>query len=236
MQDGIRIACTTTEHVSLAYHQNAIPIVREIIVENASPSDLATVRLTLSSHPPVIRPFTIHIERIATGQTHHVAAADIQLDSTLLAGFTEASALDLTLKLEDDAGNRQDIAVPLRLLPPSHWGGGQSAPELLAAFVRPNDPAVDVVLRDAATKLAAAGRETALNGYASGRKSRAWEMAEAVWAGGRPSPQTPGAVWRLGSKKRAAMLTSTPTATKAGAKFITFANAPKASGPNAIPT
>ncbi len=46
----------------------------------------------------------------------------------------------------------------------------------------PQRPAVDVVLRDAATKLGEAGRETGLNGYTTAKKSRAWELAEAIWA------------------------------------------------------
>jgi DNA polymerase III epsilon subunit-like protein len=39
--------------------------------------------------------------------------------------------------------------VEINLLPPSHWGGVNSAPELLAAFVRPTDPCIDVILREA---------------------------------------------------------------------------------------
>ena len=70
----------------------------------------------------------------------------------------------------------------INLLPPSHWGGSIAAPELLAAFVRPNDPSVDVILREAADKLAKAGRDPALDGYAKGKKARAWEIAEAIWA------------------------------------------------------
>lgn len=72
-----------------------------------------------------------------------------------------------------------DHAVEVNLLPPSHWGGVNSAPELLAAFVRPTDPSIDVILREASNKLASAGRDEALDGYRKGTKARAWEIAEA---------------------------------------------------------
>jgi hypothetical protein len=52
----------------------------------------------------------------------------------------------------------------------------------LAAFVRPTDPSVDVILREASRKLAAAGRDEAMDGYRKGTKARAWEIAEAIWA------------------------------------------------------
>jgi hypothetical protein len=64
----------------------------------------------------------------------------------------------------------------------SQWSGSDATPELLAAFVRPNDPTIDHLLRVAATKLEAAGRRTGLDGYTSTSKPRVWEMAEAIWA------------------------------------------------------
>jgi hypothetical protein len=52
----------------------------------------------------------------------------------------------------------------------------------LAAFVKPTDPSVDVILREASDKLAAAGRDGAMDGYRKGTKARAWQIADAIWA------------------------------------------------------
>lgn len=182
MTPSVSIACSVTEHVSLAHHENAVPVLREVVVANGGDDDLVEVTLAIGSRPAVLRPLTVRLDRIAAGAGHTVVLPEIRLDGGLLAGFTEASRLDLTLTLSDAGGPVAEHVVPIRLLPPSHWGGGRSAPELLAAFVRPNDPAVDRVLREAAAKLAQAGRATAFEGYRGGRKSRVWEMAEAIWA------------------------------------------------------
>ena len=179
---AIRLACTTTDHVSLAYHENAIPLIREIVIANASAHDLCDLSVRIEAQPAVLQPLTLRIDRVPAGSDHHIATPDVRLDAGALAGFTEASRLDLTLTLADADGVRARTVAAMRLLPPAHWGGGRSVPELLAAFVRPNDPAVDIVLRDAAGKLGEAGRETALNGYRTGRKARTWELAEAIWA------------------------------------------------------
>lgn len=152
------------------------------MVANASESDLVDVTLRIESRPAVVHPLTLRIDRIPAGSGHHIETLDLRLDAGLLAWFTEASRLELTAILEDASGERARLVEELRLLPPSHWGGGRSVPELLTAFVRPNDPSVDVVLRDAATKLGDAGRETSLNGYTTRKRSRAWELAEAIWA------------------------------------------------------
>ena len=75
-----------------------------------------------------------------------------------------------------------DQPLHVRLLPPSHWTGSNAARQLLAAFVRPNDPAVDQTLRVAASKLESAHKSSAVDGYESGRKERVWEIAEGIWA------------------------------------------------------
>ena len=182
MLDGLEITCAATEHVSLAYHENAVPVVREVVIGNVSEHDLSDVRLRIESRPAVVQPLTLRIDRIPAGSNHHIELPDVRLDAALLSELTEASRLELTVIVEDGSGEKARHVEELRVLPPSHWGGGQSAPELLAAFVRPNDPSVDVILRDAATKLGEAGRETGLNGYTTGKKARAWELAEAIWA------------------------------------------------------
>ena len=56
------------------------------------------------------------------------------------------------------------------------------APELIAAFVRPNDPAIDAILRNAADKLAAANAPRELDGYRSKKRTRALQIAAAIWA------------------------------------------------------
>ncbi|KQP59278.1 DUF3320 domain-containing protein [Methylobacterium sp. Leaf112] len=183
MSDGfIEIGCEGAEHVSLAAHANAIPVLREIVVRNGLAADLSEIALRIESRPPVVRPLILRIDRVAAGASHTVSTSDMRLDAAALAGFTEASHFDLVVSLTEAGGAVAETVRTLRLLPPTHWGGAASAPELLAAFVRPNDPAVDGILRDAATKLRAAGRDPALNGYADGTKARVWEMAESIWA------------------------------------------------------
>lgn len=181
MQDRIVTTCAATEHVGLAYFQNSIPFVSEIVIENTSASDLADLVVSLASEPLVIKPTDIRIDRIAAGQLYRIENPDVRLDPVALAGFSEASALQLSVSVAIDGDVRSECLSQIRLLPSSHWGGSSSAPELLAAFVRPNEPAIDVVLRDAASKLAAAGRDPALNGYSGNPRSRIWEMAEAFW-------------------------------------------------------
>src|SRR4051812_1194953 len=177
----IALHLSIADRVSIAFHQNSIPIASEITLENGSGGDLVDVSVRLSSEPDFFSPESWRIERVVAGGTHHIATPDLRLDSGRLARLTEGVRAEVTLTAvagEDEIARHR---VDVQLLPPSHWGGVAAAPELLAAFVRPNDPAVDLIIRDAASALGAAGRGTAIDGYASKRKARAWEIAEAVW-------------------------------------------------------
>lgn len=53
---------------------------------------------------------------------------------------------------------------------------------MVAAFVQPNDPAVDRMLKKVADVLRVHGRDPALDGYADKGRSRAWDPVSATWS------------------------------------------------------
>ena len=83
------------------------------------------------------------------------------------------------IKSSDQALAEARVEVNLLLLPAGMVSA--AAPELLAALVPPTDPSINISLREASDKLSNAGRSPAIDGYAAGKKTRAWEIAEAVW-------------------------------------------------------
>jgi very-short-patch-repair endonuclease len=178
----LRIACTAADNVNVAFYQNAVPIIRDLAVENALGRDLSEISVHLSAEPPFLTPGVWRIERIADKTVHHIRSLDLKLDPAFLAGINASRRGELCIQVEAGGIVLAELAVEINLLPPSHWGGVNTAPELLAAFVRPTDPSIDVILREASDKLAAAGRDEAMDGYRKGTKARAWEIADAIWA------------------------------------------------------
>ena len=182
MTDGlVGLSISLAERVSIAFYQNAIPIASEIALTNQSAEDLAEVEIRLSSEPSYFVPASWRIERIVAGGVHHIALPDLRLEPGVLACLTETVRARVTVRAIHGDVELAAQQGEIELLPPSHWGGVVAAPELLAAFVRPNDPAVDLLIRDAATALASAGKATAIDGYKSKLKVRAYEIAEAIW-------------------------------------------------------
>jgi hypothetical protein len=178
----VRIASTAADNVNVAFYQNAVPIIRDLAIENELGRDLSEISVHLTAEPPFLAPGVWRIERIANQAVHHIRSLDLKLDPAFLAGINASRRGELRILVEAAGAVLAEQAVEINLLPPSHWGGVNSAPELLAAFVRPTDPSIDVILREASDKLAAAGRDEAMDGYRKGTKARAWEIADAIWA------------------------------------------------------
>ena len=109
---------------------------------------------------------------------------DVQLDGVLLSKLTEAEQATVTLTLKRaDAGPQDEpvvISRKVELLPRNQWGGIAHMPDMIAAFVQPNEPAIDRLLKKAADVLRDNGKDASLDGYKGGPK-RAWEIASAIW-------------------------------------------------------
>ncbi|MFQ3459892.1 DUF4011 domain-containing protein, partial [Bradyrhizobium sp. UFLA01-814] len=178
----LKVVCTAADNINVAFYQNAVPIIRELALENGEGRDLRELLVHLASEPAFMTPGVWRIERVENGATHHIRSLDLKLDPAFLVGINASRRAQLRIRVEAAGETLVENAIELNLLPPSHWGGVNAAPELLAAFVRPTDPSVDVILREASGKLAAAGRDDAMDGYRKKTKARAWEIADALWA------------------------------------------------------
>jgi very-short-patch-repair endonuclease len=168
--------------VNLALYENAVPVLRELTITGAGTETWTDLRLEAAAQPPFIAARTWHLSRLGPGERHQLTDLDLVLDGALLAGLTEARRASVSLRLTDaDGRTLAQFDHTLELLAANEWAGVREVPELLAAFVQPNDPAVEALLKDTAQVLRDAGRESALDGYQSASRARVWELASALW-------------------------------------------------------
>lgn len=182
-EPAVHLRIATVAKLNFADFQNAVPALLELEVINDSPLPLQDLSLHLTAEPAVIQPRTWHLDAVAAHSAYPLTDLDVSLDGALLARLTEAepAALRLELRRRGDAGAvlaRHSHTV--ELLARNQWGGLGHLPEMVAAFVQPNDPAVDRILKGAAQALQAAGKPGAIDGYEQGPR-RAWELASAIW-------------------------------------------------------
>lgn len=179
----VRIRAAMAAQLNLADFQNAVPTLHELAVVNETAEPITNLTLTITSEPAFLKPRTWSLDAIGAGATYHLTDLDVKLDGALFSRLTEAEPATLHIELRkrdaaDEVVAQQDCAI--ELLARNQWGGLRYMPEMVAAFVQPNDPAVDRLLKAAALALQTAGKSGSIDGYTHGAK-RAWELASGIW-------------------------------------------------------
>ena len=172
--------------INYAFQQNAIPVVKELLIcNNATPRKDLTIRVT--TEPAFATPMEFRLQGLAAQAEHRVAPLDLKLSPDFLAGLNERISGLLRVEVLNGGGEGvapsvvQCTTENISLLAHNEWCGLVSLPEILAAFVLPNDPAVMPLLDRASEILRANTGHTALNGYQDKNRKRAWEQVAAIY-------------------------------------------------------
>jgi hypothetical protein len=179
----VSLQVSAVARLNLADFQNAVPALHELAIVNGTAAPINDLTVSLDAVPPFVRPRTWSLESVGAGETYHLTQLDVQLDGALISRLTEAEPATLRFELRAAAQPDGVLArhdAPVELLARNQWGGIGHLPEMVAAFVQPNDPAIDRLLKSAAMALQHSGKSGAIDGYTQGAR-RAWELASAIW-------------------------------------------------------
>ena len=184
---GVHVTVWYQEAINLALTQNAVSPVRSVRVTNelATPTQVDLLQIAIGSPAAagdqvVGAPLVLAVGLLDVGETFEAQASDLAmlLNPAAFTALDEATTTELTLTVST-SGVRAVTRGPVRLLTADEWWAA-GIPELLAAFVRPNDPAVAELLRSASAILDERTGSSSLEGYQSGPR-RVRDIAEAVF-------------------------------------------------------
>lgn len=204
---SIVLEAVVSDKVGFASHQNAAAVVRQLVMRSEAETTYENCVLKLTADPPFLSEKSWRFDRILPGSELVISDRDVHLNGTLLSGLTEALSASITLALMGSENQELTrIRETVELLAHNEWGGVGSMADLIPAFVMPNDPAVDQVLKAASDCLRRAGKPDAIDGYQSKERTRVWQLVSAIWsavAGLRISYTLPPASFeRAGQKIR----------------------------------
>ncbi|WP_234732189.1 DUF4011 domain-containing protein [Acidocella facilis] len=165
--------------IGFASHQNAVPLILDLQIENSGEAAIEGVVLTLTASPGFISSRSWRFERLVPSALIHVADRQVELDGGMLAGLNEGVRGDLRFSLTAGDNEIATARYEVECLPRMHWGG-MGALGLLAAYCMPNDPAVDRILSAASEILRTDGKPDAINGY-DRTPEEVWLLASAIW-------------------------------------------------------
>lgn len=183
----IKISIIYDHAINYAFQQNAIPVVKELRISNVTTIGYKSIVIKVTSDPGFVIPIEIFVERFEIGGEFRKSPLDLKLNPSFLRDLTEKIAG--LLKLEVWETNEQHECTvllesgtyPISLLAHNEWCGLEGLPEILAAFVLPNDPAVMHILGRAADLLEKYTGSSALNGYQDKNRKRVWDQVAAIY-------------------------------------------------------
>ncbi|WP_338332686.1 DUF4011 domain-containing protein [Acetobacter sp. LMG 32666] len=166
--------------VNASLWENSVPLLEELAFDNKSTNPYQLVEISITSEPPFLTPRSWLLQQIGAGELRVLKDRDLTLDGALLSAQSEASKSTVTVVARAGEVELARTAHDIRMLARNEWGGLSGIPDILAAFVLPNDPAVARILRNASDILRQAGQSPSLEGY-QGDKARVWAQAQALW-------------------------------------------------------
>ena len=156
--------------------------VAQIEITNNRTHDLSHLTVALSAEPAFLPQKLFRIEHLKAGASWQLDGTAFDIDPAFLRGLSDPINASLVVSLRSGETELVGTTYAVDLISTTDWPGLSVIPETLAAFIDPNDAAVAEILTVAAAKLEQSGRQQALGGYATGNKSRVWELVEAIFA------------------------------------------------------
>ena len=181
MTPPLQMQCDYNRQVNFALQQNDVPVVRTVELHNALQERLLDVEVRISADPAVWEPWSTRILSVEAGSTYTVRMPQLALSPERLAAQSESEKGWLHIDAFAAGQPVGSAVLDFEILAYNHWSGLRSLPELLAAFVLPNQPAVTTVLKIAQGHLERLVGDRALNGYQGRSRQRVLAIAASVY-------------------------------------------------------
>ncbi|MEA4824492.1 MAG: DUF3320 domain-containing protein [Clostridiaceae bacterium] len=182
MENAI-LSCVLLSTLNYALYANRVPVIRALTIRNDSEETLRDLELRVTSDPVFSVPASYHIDSVAPHAVYDAQGFALSPLPEFLFSLTERTEATLHFSLVD--AEEQTLATldrPITLLARDEWSGSAATPEMLAAFVTPNHPAVAELVRSASALLASWTGSSAFTGYQSGSPAAARTQVAAIFS------------------------------------------------------
>jgi len=181
LKSGVSLSIELDRRINFAMQQNEIPPIKSIRIKNRSDRSINNLEIVISSEPEFSKLWSSRLETLLPGGAWEIGNIDILLQPDFLFSLTERLSGLLRIELRSNGETIETCHEQVSLLAKDEWSGLNSLSELIAAFVTPNHPAVEQILRSASRKLREWTGDGALSGYQCKSPERVAQTTAAVY-------------------------------------------------------
>lgn len=168
--------------INFAMQQNYVPVIRNLVVNNNSEEVLENIGLKITFEPEFAKEFTYHIGSIPAKSSAEISPVRITTNTELLFSLTEKTLGSITMDILQN-----DVVIctqheQIELLACDQWSGINIMPEMIAAFVTPNHPALSNVIHDASEFLKKWKGDPSFTGYQTNNPNNVKLQMAAIFA------------------------------------------------------
>lgn len=151
--------------INFAMQQNYVPLIRNLLVSNLTDEELKDIDLKISFEPEFAKEFLYHIDSIPPHEAVEITPVRINTNTDFLFSLTEKMVGNITVEVIKGEEKIFTYQNRIELLAYDQWCGLNLMPEIIAAFVTPNHPAITAVIHDASVFLKKWTDTSAFTGY-----------------------------------------------------------------------
>jgi very-short-patch-repair endonuclease len=177
----ISVQMQISRTVNYASQQNDVPVIHSLLIRNNTDSVLKDLNVLIDTEPAFSRPKEITIASIGPKETYNLGTIDLVLSHDFLSNLAERIVGAVQVSVTTSEGTFQ-TSEKIALLAYDEWSGLSGIPEMLAAFVLPNHPAIETILAKAASLLKKWTGDASLSGYQSEDKNRVVKTVAAIYS------------------------------------------------------
>ncbi len=181
--DGsISLQCDINTFFSYALYQNHSALIRKVNIKNNTESDVDDLYLRAWTDSDMLDAFSEKIDMLGSGEERSIRNIKVIAHGDFLAALTERFTCNLYVSITQNKHELARESEEIVVLAYDEWPGKRYYPDLLAAYVTPNHPAIPGLMNSASKYLEKWTGEPSLEGYQQKDPQRVLKMANAAYA------------------------------------------------------
>lgn len=182
MDNIITVGGEVNASINFAMQQNYVPVIRYLIVNNVSEETVENLDLKVTFEPEFAREYIYHIDSIPANESIEISPVKLTTNTEFLFSLTEKMVGIVTVSVLKDENVIFSDKHNIELLAYDEWSGLLIMPEIIAAFITPNHPAVTAVIKEASEFLKKWKGTPSFTGYQTNNPNNVKLQMAAIYA------------------------------------------------------